>query len=461
MSTQYEKAIQFFHQNKAKYTDTLKDYLRIPSISADSAYKKDLHRAAEWLVDYLKSLGIEKAQIYETQLHPIVYGEFLKAGKEKPTVLIYGHYDVQPPDPVELWQSDPFGPVEKDGLLYARGTSDMKGQLMASFAAIDSIMHTNEFPVNLKFIIEGEEEIGSPSIVNFLENHKDLFRSDFALNLDAGMIAEDIPTIVFGLRGLAYFEIHVKGPEHDLHSGLFGGVVYNPAQALCEILAGMKDKDGKILLPSFYDDVEPLTQGERSELAHLPMNDQYYLDQTGVPDLWGEIGYTAAERVGGRPSLEINGINSGYTGEGPKTVIPSVAMAKISSRLVPHQTPENIHQQLLQYMKIHAPKNISWEVKPLTSDFPCVIGRDFYATQCFSNALEKVFGKKPVYKREGGSIPIVNYMKNILGIESVLSGFGLPDDRIHSPNERINLDLWDKGVQSVIHFFYNLSELSQ
>ena len=460
MSNHREDAINYFHQNKGKYLDHFKDYLRIASISADSTYKTDLNKAAHWLVDYLKSLGIEKTEVYETKLHPIVFGEYLKADKEKPTVLIYGHYDVQPPDPVDLWQSDPFSPIEKDGLLYARGSSDMKGQLMASLSSIDAIMHTNDFPVNLKFIIEGEEEIGSPSIVDFLEKHRDLLKCDFALNLDAGMIAADVPTIVYGLRGLAYFEIHVKGPEHDLHSGLFGGVVYNPVQALCEILAGMKNKDGKILLPSFYDDVEPLAQGERIELSHLPMDDQYYLGQTGVPELWGESGYTAAERVGGRPTLEINGILSGYTGEGPKTVIPSLAMAKISSRLVPNQTPQKVHQQLLEYMSSHAPKNITWEVKPLTSDFPCVIGRDFYATLCFSSALQQIWGKKPVYKREGGSIPIVSYMKNILGIESVLSGFGLPDDRIHSPNERINLDLWNKGVQAVIHFFYNLSESS-
>jgi acetylornithine deacetylase/succinyl-diaminopimelate desuccinylase-like protein len=453
-----ENAINYFNQNKNEYIGHFKELLKIPSISADSTHKDDLYKAAKWIVKYLRSIGIEKTDIFDTKLHPIVFGEYLKAGKEKPTVLIYGHYDVQPPDPISLWQSDPFSPIEKDGLLFARGASDMKGQLMASLSAIDAIMHTDDFPVNLKFIIEGEEEIGSPSIVEFLETHRELLKSDFAFNMDAGMIAADVPTIVYGLRGLAYFEIHVKGPEHDLHSGLFGGIVYNPAQALCEILAGMKDKNGKILLPNYYEDIEPLSSEERTELSNLPMNDQYYLDQTGVPELWGEGGYTASERVGGRPTLEINGILSGYTGEGPKTVIPSWAMVKISSRLVPNQTPEKVHQQLLEYMQSHAPKNITWEVKPLTSDFPCVIGRDFYATKCFSDALESVWKKQPVYKREGGSIPIVSYMKSILGTESVLSGFGLPDDRIHSPNERINLELWHKGVQAIIHFFYNLSE---
>jgi acetylornithine deacetylase/succinyl-diaminopimelate desuccinylase-like protein len=453
-----ENAVNYFTQNKKEYIGQLKELLKIPSISADSTHKDDLYKAAQWIVQYLRSIGIEKTDIYATKLHPIVFGEYLKAGKEKPTVLIYGHYDVQPPDPVSLWQSDPFSPIEKDGLLFARGASDMKGQLLASLSAIDAIMHTDDFPVNLKFIIEGEEEIGSPSIVEFLETHRDLLKSDFAFNMDAGMIAADVPTIVYGLRGLAYFEIHVKGPEHDLHSGLFGGIVYNPAQALCEILAGMKDENGKILLPNYYDEIEPLSSEERTELSHLPMNDQYYLDQTGVPELWGESGYTASERVGGRPTLEINGILSGYTGEGPKTVIPSWAVVKISSRLVPNQTPEKVYQQLLDYMQSHAPKNITWEVKPLTSDFPCVVGRDLYATKCFSDALESVWKKKPVYKREGGSIPIVSYMKSILGIESVLSGFGLPNDRIHSPNERINLELWSKGVQAIIHFFYNLSE---
>ena len=452
-----EKSIQFFMDHKISYLEQLIQYIRIPSVSADSKHKPQVRGAADWLVNYLRSMGMNRAEAIETKLSPIVYAEYLKAGKDKPTVLIYGHYDVQPPDPLEQWDTAPFEPTLKDNSLFARGASDNKGQLMAALAGIDSVMHSQVLPINLKFLIEGEEEIGSPSIVEFLTNHKELLACDFALNLDAGMVAMDLPTIVYGLRGLAYFEIHLKGPGHDLHSGVFGGVVYNPVQAMAEVLAGMKDKNGHILLPSFYDDVIPLEEKERNELARLPLDDDYYRNQTDVSSLWGEEGFTAAERAGGRPTLDINGLMSGYIGEGPKTVIPSTAMVKISMRLVPDQTPEKVHQQLVQYMHQNVPEAISWEVKPLTSDYPCVISRDFYATRCFAEALETEFGKKPVYKREGGSIPIVSYMRKYLGIESVLSGFSLPDDRIHSPNERLNLSLWEKGVRTVIYFINNLA----
>jgi acetylornithine deacetylase/succinyl-diaminopimelate desuccinylase-like protein len=459
MSEKVENSVSYFIDHKEQYLQQLNQYIHIPSVSADTKFKADIVKTADWLVAYLKTIGMDRSMAIETKQSPIVYGEHLRAGNGKPTVLIYGHYDVQPADPVDLWQSDPFNPVVRDGQLFARGASDNKGQLFAALAAIDSIMHTNDFPVNLKFLIEGEEEIGSPSIIDFLNSHKDLLKSDFALNLDAGMIAVDLPTIVYGLRGLAYFEIYLKGPGHDLHSGVFGGTVYNPAQALAEILAGMKNSEGKILLPSYYNDVVPLQEEERTELARLKMDDAFFKHQTETTELWGETGYSAAERVGGRPTLEINGILSGYVGEGPKTVIPSIAMAKISMRIVPDQTPEKVYAQLSQFMKENVPNGISWEVKPLTSDYPCVISRDFYATQCFAEALETVFSKKPVYKREGGSIPIVSFMKKYLGIESVLSGFSLPDDRIHSPNERLNLNLWEKGVKTIIHFFDNLPNL--
>ena len=456
MSDQIEHSIQYFLDHKDIYLQQLNQFIRIPSISADSKYKTEIIRAANWLVEYLKAIHMDQATAFETKQGPIVYAEYLRAGQERPTVLIYGHYDVQPADPLEEWSSDPFEPTITDGFLHARGASDNKGQFMTALAAIDSIFHIREIPVNLKFLIEGEEEIGSPSITDFLINHKEMLKSDFALNLDAGMIAEDLPTIVYGLRGLAYFEIFLKGPEHDLHSGVFGGVVYNPAQALAEILSGMKDSDGRILLPSFYDDVLPLSDDERKELARIPLDESYFKRQAEVSELWGEKGYTPAERVGCRPTLDINGILTGYVGEGPKTVIPSSAMAKISMRLVPNQKPDHVQQQLIKYMQQKVPAGFTWEVKPLTSDFPCVISRDFYATQCFAKALEVVFGKKPIYKREGGSIPVVSYMKEYLGIESVLSGFGLPEDRIHAPNEQLNLKLWEKGVKTIIHFFNNL-----
>ena len=460
MSNQHQNAINYFNINLPNYLDKFKEFVRIPSISTDSNHFNEINQTAEWLVNYLHDLGIENTKIFTTKKNPIIYGEYLKAGTGKPVVLVYGHYDVQPPDPLDQWESDPFTPIEKDGGLYARGSSDMKGQLMVSLAAIDSILKTGNLDINLKFLIEGEEEIGSPSIEEFLKFHKEMLKSDFALNLDAGMVAENSPTIVYGLRGLAYFELMIQGPSHDLHSGLFGGIVYNPAQALCETLASLKDENGKILLPGFYDSVLILGKEERDELSKLPLTDQNLLEQTGVIHMWGEKGYSAIERLGARPTLEIHGILTGYTGEGPKTVIPSKAMAKISTRLVPNQTPDEVYSQLTKFFEKKIPIHFSWELTRLASDLPCIIDRDFYATKNFASALEAVFHTKPVYERGGGSIPIVTYMQESLGINSVLSGFALPDDRAHSPNEHINLALWKKGVETVIHFLINLSEES-
>ena len=453
-----EKAINHFHTNYDSYLKKLEEFIKIPSISADSKYNQDIQKAAEWLADYLKEMGIEKVAIYPTKKHPIVYGEYLKAGKEKPTILVYGHYDVQPPDPMNEWKTGPFEPVIKDNLLIGRGSSDMKGQILAGLYAIESIMATDVLNVNLKFIYEGEEEIGSPSIVDFIKEYKDLLKSDFAFNLDAGMLGENIPDIVYGLRGLAYFEVTVQGPDHDLHSGLFGGIVYNPAQALAELITGMKDKEGHITLPGFYDAVIPIEESERKELARLNLNDEFYKSQTGVDELFGEAGFTSVERVGARPTLDVNGMVSGYIGEGPKTVIPSIAKAKISMRLVPNQTPAMVNDQLNQYMQENAPSQVKWEVKQLSSDPASIADRDYFATQSFAKALKEVWGVDPVYKREGGSVPIVSHMKSILGIESVLSGFGLPGDLIHSPNEHLHIPTWKKGVTAVIHFLYNLGQ---
>lgn len=458
MTSNIKQAIEYFENHKSDVLESFREYLTIPSISTDSLYNADLNHAAEWLKNQLVSLGIQNVMIIETKKNPIVYGEYLKAGLSKPVVLIYGHYDVQPPDPIEQWESDPFLPVEKDGRLYARGASDMKGQLMISLAAINAIMQTNDFPVNLKFLIEGEEEIGSPSMKSFLNEYKELLRSNFVLNLDAGMVAADVPTIVYGLRGLAYFEIEIYGPSHDLHSGLFGGIVYNPAQALCEILSKMKDQDGVIRLPGFYDNVIELSEEEKQKINMLPIHEQDYLTQTGSISLWGERDYTILERLGARPTLEINGMISGYTGEGPKTIIPSKAMAKISTRLVPDQTPDQVHEQLVKFMEVNAPTHVRWEVKLITSDLPCLIDPHFKPTQEYAKALEEVWKIKPVFKREGGSIPIVSDTKTILGINTVLSGFSLPDDRIHGPNEHIQLDVWEKGIQAIINFFFNIEK---
>ena len=458
MESNTQKAIAYSQENIQKFIDSLVEFLKIKTISSDPKYKGDVRQGAEWLSTYMKNLGIEDVRILDTEQNPVVYGSLIQAGEDKPTILIYGHYDVQPVDPLDEWDSAPFEPVIKDGLLYARGSSDMKGQALVSLAAIESILAFDKMPVNLKFLFEGDEEVGSPSIVAFLTEHKDLFKSDFVLNLDAGMIAKDKPTIVYGLRGLAYFEITVTGPAYDLHSGMFGGVVYNPIHALANLIAGMKNSDGQIQLPGFYDDVLPLEAKEREALNALNNPDQYYIDQTGAKAVFGEKGFTNVERLGARPTLDANGIWGGYTGEGPKTVIPSKAHAKLSMRLVPNQTPAKVKQQLIQYLEEHAPKEVTWEVKQLASDPACITDFDYYATRCFANSLEEVMGKKPVFKREGGSIPISTHFQSILGCDSVLSGFSLPGDRVHSPNERFTLELFEKGIEVVIDYFYRLAQ---
>jgi acetylornithine deacetylase/succinyl-diaminopimelate desuccinylase-like protein len=372
-------------------------------------------------------------------------------------VLVYGHYDVQPAEPLELWESGAFEPTVRGENLYARGASDMKGQVIATIAAIESIRETGQLPVNLVFIFEGEEEIGSPNLGKFIRDHKKLLSSDFALNPDSGILAPDIPSITYALRGLAYFELNVYGPDHDLHSGLFGGIVHNPAQALCELVAGMHDADGRITLPGFYDKVRALDAEERAELARLPVNEGTYKRQTGVKNLWGEAGYTAVERLGGRPTLEVNGLLSGFTGEGSKTVLPGKAMAKISCRLVPDQDPQGVYQQLLKYLEANAPDTIQYEVIQLAGGPASISDRNSLSVEAMAKAMEQVWGKRPVFRREGGSVPVVAQFQHILSIETVNAGFGLPDDNYHAPNEKLHLPTWHRGIDTLIHFFYNLS----
>lgn len=461
MQKNISEAIKIYKQRKADYYKDLEEFLQIQTISSDSQYQDEMRKGADWIVKQLKSMGASDTKILETQKHPVVYGKISSSEDDALTILVYGHYDVQPPDPIELWESPPFIPEKRDGNLYARGSSDMKGQFMVTLNAIKAIKEAGSLPVNFKFLVEGEEEIGSPSIKSFLETNKALFESDFVLNLDAGMISKKKPTLVYGLRGLAYFEVAVKGPGQDLHSGLFGGVVYNPIHALCKLIAGMKDENGVIQLPGFYDDVIPLTVEDKEALEKLGMDESFYKSQTNVDKLFGENGFTPIERVGGRPTLDVNGIYGGYTGEGPKTVIPSVAKAKISMRLVPDQTPVKVWKQLERYFEIQAPEQVSWKIEMLSSDPACVTDPDFYAVKCFSESIEAIWDVEPVYLRGGGSIPIVSYMKEILGLESVLSGFSLPEDNIHSPNEKLDLDVFHKGVETVIHFIYNVSENCQ
>ncbi len=455
---QSTKALDYLHEHQQEYLAQLIEFIKIPSISTLPENTQDINHAADFLAVKLKSLGIEHVEVFPTARHPIVYGDYMHAGDNQPTVLIYGHYDVQPVDPLDLWHHEPFQPVREGDNLYGRGASDMKGQVWAIVSAIESIMHTDKFPLNLKFIIEGEEEIGSLHFEDFLKAHKDLLSASFALNADTGMIAPDMPTIVYGLRGMAYFELKVFGPSHDLHSGVYGGVVQNPAQVLADLISGMRDGDGVVQLPGFYDKVVPLTEQERTELARLHMDDAYYQEQTGAPVAWGEKGYTPVERVGGRPTLDICGLLSGFTGAGAKTVIPAWAMAKISTRLVPDQSPDDVHKQLIEYLQKHAPNTVTWTLEKLSGGSPSISDINTPETKALVAALEAVWGTKPTYKREGGSVPVVSSMQRILGIDSVLTGFGLPDDNIHSPNEKLNLPTWFKGVEALVHFFYNASK---
>ncbi len=458
MSDPRTTALSYAHQNSQAFLDYLKGLVRIPSVSTSLDHAKAIKETAEILATRLRDLGFSKVAIYPTGGHPVVFGEFITNHPNKKTVLIYGHYDVQPAEPLDLWKTPPFEPTQIGDQLYGRGASDMKGQVAASLAAVESVLQTGEPPVNIKFMIEGEEEIGSPNLAAFLRANAQLLSADVVLNPDSGILAADFPTLTYALRGLAYFELRVFGPEHDLHSGLFGGVVHNPAQALIELIAGMHDADGRVTLPGFYDSVREMTPAERADIAKLPMTEKYYLEQTGVPKLWGETGYTPAERIGSRPTLEVNGILSGFTGQGSKTVIPSWAMAKISMRLVPDQDPDQVHRQLIQYLEQNAPATIRWEVIKMAGGPASFTNPNHPAAVAMSQALETVWGKKPVFKREGGSIPIVAEMQEILGAESVLTGFGLPEDNVHAPNEKLHLPTWYRGIDALIHFFFNYGE---
>ncbi len=456
MSDNRSAAIEYARSQHDRYLSDLIELVRIPSVSTDPAHKADMRVAAEHVVTRLKAIGMENIQIIETAGHPAIYADYLHS-PGKPTVIIYGHYDVQPAEPLDLWETPPYEPTLRDGKLFGRGASDMKGQVMASIHAVEAVMKHGGLPVNVKWLIEGEEEIGSPNLLKVIEDNQELFKADFALNPDGGILGEELPAIIYGLRGLAYFEVHVYGPDHDLHSGIYGGAVLNPAAELTRLIAGMHDANGHITLPGFYEDVRPLDADERAELARLPTDNDYYLKHTGAPMLWGEKGYSPVEHTGGRPTLEVNGLLSGFTGEGAKTVLPSKAMAKISCRLVPDQDPEAIHQSLLKYMEQNVRSAVTWDVKVVSAGNPASItSRNSEGVKALANAMETVWGVRPLFRREGGSVPVVYQMNKILGIDSVLTGFGLPDDNLHAPNEKLTLGPWYKGIEALIHFFHNL-----
>jgi acetylornithine deacetylase/succinyl-diaminopimelate desuccinylase-like protein len=455
MTDTRDQAIQYARDHSDQFLATLKEFVAIPSISTDPEHAADMSTAADWAAERLRGLGMTNVQIIPTAKHPVVYGEQLGA-PGRPTVLIYGHYDVQPVDPIDLWNTPPFEPTVVRDNIYGRGASDMKGQDVAVFSAIESIVSTGSLPVNLKWILEGEEEIGSPNLPKFISEHKDLLNCDFTLNADSGIAAKDTPSITYGLRGLAYFELRVYGPKGDLHSGVYGGAVHNPAIVLAELIAGMHDAEGRINLPGFYESVRPLSEQERAEIARIPMTDEIVKEITGVPVPYGEAGFTTAERIGARPTLDVNGMLSGFTGVGQKTVLPAYAMAKISTRLVPDQDPEQVYRQLRQYVEQLAPKTVTWELEYLVGGAPSISDLNNPGVIAFAKALETVWGQKPLLKREGGSVPVVAQMQKLLGVESVMAGFGLPDDNLHAPNEKQHLPTWYRGIETFIHFFFNL-----
>ncbi len=456
MPSNLEQALQFVEEHQRASLELLNRFLAIPSISTDPEHRNDIDRAAQWVKELIGSLGADDAAVYSTGGMPAVCGSITTAGPAAPTVLVYGHYDVQPVDPVGLWDSDPFTGRIDDDLLFARGASDMKGQIIAVTAAVEAAQNCGGLPVNVRFFFEGEEEIGSPALEPFIRSHRDILQADFCLNPDAGMVAPDRPSICYALRGLAYYELCIKGPAMDLHSGMFGGAVHNPAQVLCDLISGMHDSRGRVTLPGFYDRVRELSADEKAELARLEMDEAYYLKQTGAPALRGEEGFTPSEQIGGRPTLEVNGLLAGFTGTGSKTVLPAEAMAKISMRLVPDQNPKEIRAQLESYLESRTPPTVSWSLDEFASGPPVLSPRDSAGNQAFADALEAVWGTKPVFKREGGSVPVATYLSELLGMPSVLTGFGLPDDHAHSPNERLHLPTWYRGMKAVTRFFYNL-----
>ena len=445
-------AITYFYKIYDDQFEKFQEFLRIPSVSTAEKHKEDVIKAADFLVDQLQQLGFQNVKAYPTKRHPIVFGEYL-VSTEKPTLLIYGHYDVQPPDPITQWESPPFEPQIRGDHMYARGVSDNKGQIWATISALRSVIQTAELPINIKILYEGEEEIGSPSLNEFLTSHQSMLACDCVLNPDAGMLAPNKPTVTYALRGMAYFELQISGPKADLHSGIFGGVIANPANILCELIAKMHDEEGHITLPGFYSDVRLISDSEKSDLEKLGLDEQFYKNNTGVSALKGESGYTPVEQVTTRPTLDVNGLYAGYIQEGAKTIIPSYAMAKISTRLVPDQDPVAIYQSLLKFLEENVPDAVTWTLKNL-SGAPAYLSEPKGPWfESYLAALKQTWGGEPMKKRDGGSIPVATAMKQILGVDSILTGFGLPDDQIHSPNERLHLPTHKKGVEALIRFF--------
>ncbi|MBO9733026.1 MAG: dipeptidase [Chitinophaga sp.] len=447
-------------QNKDRFLEELLELLRIPSVSADSRFNGDTQRCAEAVKVRLQEAGADNVEVCQTAGHPIVYGEKI-IDPSLPTVLVYGHYDVQPADPLELWHSGPFEPVIKDGNIYARGSADDKGQFYMHVKAFETMNKTNTIPCNIKFMIEGEEEVGSANLGIFLKENKDRLKADVVLISDTSMISLENPSIDTGLRGLAYMEVEVTGPNRDLHSGVYGGAVANPATILAKMIASLHDENNHITIPGFYDKVQELSAEEREALNAAPFDEEEYKADLGIADVWGEKGYSTIERTGIRPTLEVNGIWGGYTGEGSKTVLPSKAFAKISMRLVPNQDWHEISDLFTKHFEAIAPKSVKVKVTKHHGGSPYVTPTDSVAFKAAHEAINATFGKAPIPVRGGGSIPIVALFEKELGLKTVLMGFGLDSDNLHSPNEKYGLANYYKGIETIPYFHKFFAEMSK
>ena len=448
--------LTYVDEHKDRFLKELTEFIAIPSVSTDRERNEDTRRCAQWLADHMRSIGLDRVEVMPTKGHPVVYAEWLGA-PGKPTVLFYGHYDVQPAEPLDLWTSPPFEATIRDGNLYARGAADDKGQVFIHLKSIEAYLRNGgTLPVNIKLMIEGEEEIGSEHLVEFIEEHRELLQADLVLISDSSMFERGVPSICYGLRGLAYMQLDLVGPNRDLHSGSFGGTVHNPIQALTEIIASLHDKRGRVTIPGFYKDVLSLSARERKAFRKLPWSDRTYARGLGVKKLYGEKGFSTLERVWARPTLECNGIWGGFTGEGAKTVLPSRASAKISMRLVPNQSSEKIARLFERHIRKIVPKTVTVNVRSLHGGEPALTPLDSPGVVAAVKALEMGFGKKPLFQREGGSIPIVVQLKELLGLDTVLLGFGLPDENAHAPDEFLNLDNFYGGLRTSIHFFNEL-----
>jgi acetylornithine deacetylase/succinyl-diaminopimelate desuccinylase-like protein len=441
-----DKVIDYINVNRDRYLDELKALLAIPSVSALPQHAADVKRCADWCADELRRIGMQNVRLIDTPGNPVVYGDWLGAAGA-PTILFYGHYDVQPVDPLNLWESPPFEATIRDGEIYARGSADDKGQIFMHMKAIEAYLKQNgSLPVNIKIILEGEEEVGSEHLDDFIRDHRSDLKADVVVISDSAMFARGVPSICYGLRGLVYFQLDMRGSSTDLHSGSFGGAVANPAMVLAQVLAKMKDRSGRITIPGFYDDVLPLSEEERQAWASLPFNEKKYKKDFGMPKVYGETGYTTLERTWARPTFEINGLLSGFTGEGAKTVLPAVSMAKVSMRLVPNQDPNKIAGLFQKHVEDITPKTVELKVTRMHGGKPWMTAYQNPFVQAAARAIEKGFGRTPVFTREGGSIPVVSTFQEELGLPSVLFGVGLPDENAHAPNEKLDVGNFHNGI---------------